>query len=89
MSGLSDGLLKVKPSETSAGEIDVFAYNDVQLGTFYMEIDGFYVYDAIHRPGFMPSYMLRALADKLDELNEPYEKQMKEYFESEATKRES
>ena len=42
--------------------------------------DGFYVYWP-RRAGALPAYQLRALADELDRLNEPYEKELNKYFE--------
>lgn len=32
--------------------------------------------------GYLPSWFLRMIADKLDEINKPYDDQVKEYFAS-------
>lgn len=58
----------------------VKAYNGVDMGEFYMEVDGYYVYVPILRGGFWPAYMLRAVADKLDEVNASWDKQVQDYF---------
>ena len=42
--------------------------------------DGYYVYWP-RRTGAYPSYHLRALADELDRLNEPYQNDLDAYFE--------
>lgn len=55
-------------------------YTGIEMGEFYKEIDGYYVYWPIQRNGFWESYVLRIIADKLDELNEPYDKEVQEYF---------
>lgn len=49
------------------------------LGWLYCEIDGYYVYDI--NPtlrGYTPGWLLRAIADKLDELNKEWDKKIQE-----------
>jgi len=51
----------------------------------YMEVCGYYVFRPSNQ-GFMYEYALREIADYLDELNEPWDKQVKEYFEQQRNK---
>lgn len=45
--------------------------------------DGYYVYWPIKNKGCLDAWELRLIADYIDELNEPWDKQMREYFERE------
>ena len=52
--------------------------NGVLLGHILAKEDGFYDYWPKYLPGtYMPAHMLHALADMLDEMNEPWEKQIR------------
>jgi len=52
------------------------------LGHFIMDVDGFYYFDYVTAPnGLWTSYSLRMVADLLEEMNKPYENNVKEYFE--------
>jgi len=51
------------------------------LGHFIMDVDGFYYFDYVTAPnGLWTSYSLRMVADLLEEMNKPYENNVKEYF---------
>lgn len=56
--------------------------NGVYIGDLLMKEDGFYDWwpSESSRGGYWPSYILRSFADKIDELNKPYEESIKEYF---------
>lgn len=47
-------------------------FNEVFVGQFYQEVDGYYVYTSNKNDGFVDAVFLRALADKLDEINKPW-----------------
>ena len=49
---------------------------------FYTEVDGFYYYDP-RGPGQLSPHELRWIADELDQMNAPWEKQLDEYFKNE------
>jgi len=53
-----------------------FLFQDrVNLGYAYIEVDGFYVFVFCSSDGgCWSSYVLREIADKLDELNKPYKR---------------
>lgn len=44
--------------------------------------DGFKVYWPLNPVGFLSAEALRIIADELDRLNEPWQKQINEYFDS-------
>lgn len=64
-------------------------YNDVVFAEFLMGEDGYYnCWFESHKRfpsngGYLPSYMLIALGQALEELNAPYEKEMAEFFQAE------
>lgn len=58
--------------------------NDAYLGYAYMEDDGFYVFVfAESTGGSWSGYVLKAIADKLSELNKPWQDLIDAYFEDE------
>lgn len=73
-------LIWIEAGKEGSDTYTVRAYNGAPMGEFYMEVDGYYVWDPQLRGGFIPSEMLRALSDKLDSLNAPWDKQVQEYF---------
>jgi len=59
------------------GHFVVEAENGVPLGELLQDVDGYlYFFPEIGRGGFWPSHMLRAIADKLDELNKPWNEEI-------------
>jgi hypothetical protein len=60
----------------------VYYENHVFVGEFIIKEDGFYDFWPEHpsKGGYWSSYILREIADKLDKLNAPYEKDLDEYF---------
>lgn len=64
------------------GKRDVFNYpvwyrvliNGLPAGGIYKGEDGFFQYYApLYDDGYIPSWVLRSLADKVDELNKPWQ----------------
>ena len=47
-----------------------------------MEVDGFYYFDP-NAVGCFTAHQLRWIADELDQMNAPWEKQLDEYFKNE------
>lgn len=64
---------------------DVYAYNGHKMGNFLMKEDGYYDFWPDLGGGYWPGYMLRALADALDELNYEWDKQIREDLTLHAT----
>jgi len=52
-------------------------YNGLHIGEFERDVDGYYYYWPVQRAGSWPAVVLRAIADKLDELNEPWDTHIK------------
>jgi hypothetical protein len=50
----------------------------VKLGLFYLDISGFYYFDPYEDRGLFAAHSLRDIANLLDEINEPYNKQINE-----------
>ena len=62
-----------------SGVYDVFNSNGKHMGEFYREVDGYYVWDpAFINRGYIPSDLLRALANKLDEVNALWDRQVRD-----------
>lgn len=63
---------------------EVFHNNGVYLGDFDEVVDGYYnFWPRLKHNGYWSAHVLRALADKLDELNADWNKQLQEYMEKE------
>lgn len=64
-------------------EADGLYFGKVRIGDVYQEVDGYYVYVApLDSRGAFTSYDLKIIAEFLDELNEPWDKEVREYFEN-------
>lgn len=50
----------------------VKAYNDVDIGDIYQEVDGYYVFQFYRCDGSFDAPILRGIADLLDEINKPW-----------------
>lgn len=54
---------------------------NVWLGEIYQEVDGFYVFWPNHdRAGYWSQWMLRAISDKLAELNKAWSEEIENHF---------
>jgi hypothetical protein len=62
------------------GGYDVFYENGVRLGILYREIDGYFVFGPEPGGGSWSGHVLRDIADKIEELNKPWDQQIQEYF---------
>jgi hypothetical protein len=67
---------KAKP-----GEYEVYYENRVFMGHLLMKEDGFYDFWPDLKGGYWSAHILREIADKLDEINAPYERELEEFFE--------
>lgn len=68
---------------------NVYYKNQKLLGYFRLDIDGYYYFEDMPNSGNWSSYALRQIADKLDEINKPYDDKVNEYFENEKRKNNS
>jgi hypothetical protein len=49
------------------------SYNTCKMGEFLVEVDGYFVYYPELRGGAWESWIMHEIADKLDELNAPWD----------------
>ena len=54
------------------GNIYHAMFGNKYLGMMYIEIDGFYVFQFSEAQGCWAGWVLRSLAEKIEELNQPY-----------------
>ncbi len=74
--------LRINPINRSHWQI-IFAPTNHPVCEIWNDIDGFWKVAAeSFGNGFIEPYIIREIADILDELNAPYEAKLKEYFES-------
>ena len=58
----------------------VITETGVNIGMFYLDVDGSYYYESREGGGYFGAHTLRDIANLLDEINVPYDEQVKEYF---------
>ena len=61
----------------------VITETGVNIGMFYLDVDGSYYYESREGGGYFGAHTLRDIANLLDEINVPYDEQVKEYFRKE------
>lgn len=66
----------VKVLDTENAKEFVFS-NGVVIGTSYREIDGYYVFLPAQGKGFWSSYIMKMIAERLDELNKDWDTQLR------------
>lgn len=59
---------------------DLFYENGVKLGQILAKEDGFYDFWPELNGGYWEAHVLRAIADKLDEMNKPWQEEIDNYF---------
>ena len=64
---------------------DVIFYTGTFLGTFQKDMDGYFKYWPPLRNGYWSAHVLRAIADKLDELNKEWDDEVRRYHDQENT----
>ena len=58
---------------------NVLTLNDHLVGELIMDVDGYY-YFWPSNDGCWPSHIMRSIANKLDEINKPWNDQINDYF---------
>ena len=61
----------------------VISQNGKEIGELYIECDGFYVFIFTQEQvnaGFWSAHYFREIADKIDELNKEWEREIETYF---------
>lgn len=59
----------------------LWSENEVNLGTFEQDVDGYFYYWPKEKPGSWASYSLRLIADELDKINKEWDEEIKKYFD--------
>ena len=67
---------------TSPAFLDIVWNNKVCIGQAVCEESGFWVFYPNDKPGYYEAHTLIQIAALLDRLNAPFEKELKEYFDS-------
>ena len=52
--------------------------NNQMIGELIMDVDGYFYFWSTVKDGCWPSYILRYIADKLDEINKDWDNKIKE-----------
>lgn len=74
--------MEIKLEKSTKFIYKAFTPNNKYLGTFELDVDGYFHYwQDKSLNGAWDAYILRAIADKLDEVNKPYKEAVDEYFE--------
>lgn len=73
---------KITTEELTPGFFKLF-YGNKTIGHAIKDVDGYFYYQTGEKSGYWSPYDLRLIADCLDELNKPYEEQIKEHFKNE------
>ncbi len=60
--------------ESRTGSYKAYWNNGNKIGDFLIGDDGYYAYWPIQKSGYITSCFMREVADKLDELNEEWDK---------------
>lgn len=63
---------KINTQEITKGRYKVF-FNTNYLGDLVMDVDGYFYYWPSIEKGAWSSYSMRMIADKMDELNKPWD----------------
>lgn len=71
---------KITYTKQENGSYKIYYYNDVFVGEFYMEVDGYYVFESVLKSGYIPGHLLLSLGNKLEELNKEWDDNITEYF---------
>jgi hypothetical protein len=58
--------------------------NGVVMGELAQDVDGCYYWYPELRGGFISAWVLLSIGNKLNELNEPYEKELEEFFKNDS-----
>lgn len=54
--------------------------NGKHLGYFRLDVDGYYYFEELPNGGYWSAHSLRHIANKLDEINKPYDDEVNQYF---------
>lgn len=70
----------IKLEQKQACVYDVVFNNGKKLGEFYMEVDGYYVYQPLEGGGFLNEHSLKLILEKLTEINKEWDNHIKDNY---------
>lgn len=75
-------MINLIQQEERSGYLVQFTGNGKFLGIFQQDVDCYFYFvpDNLTEGGYWSSWVLKAIADKLEELNKPWEDQIAQYF---------
>lgn len=73
----------MKFTKQNDGTYLVEADNGVKAGEILQGDDGYYQFWPEPRAGYWPAYAMRAIADKVDEINAPWEAEIQKFMKEE------
>ena len=77
---MSDIVRLVRFDNPESSGFSVYAYNSTYIGDVLAKEDGFYDFWPTLSGGCWPAYLLRQIADELDALNEPLDREIEDFF---------
>lgn len=73
--------MSLKLEQKKVGFYDVSFHNGKKLGSFYMEVDGYYVFNPdMENGGYWNEYSLKLIIQKLEELNKEWDAHVKDNY---------
>ena len=70
----------IKLEQKKACLYDVVFNNGKKIGEFYMEVDGYYVYQPLEGNGFLTEHSLKLILEKLTEINKEWDNHIKDNY---------
>jgi hypothetical protein len=73
--------MTLKLEQKKPGLYDVFFHNGKKLGSFYMEVDGYFVFQPDPtNEGYWSEYSLKLIIQKLEDLNKEWDAHVKDNY---------
>lgn len=66
--------------EKSEDNYNVVFYNGVDCGNLIRDVDGYFMYFPKNNGGGLESWSMKLIAEKLDELNKPWDEYVRTYM---------
>ena len=71
-------MIKLTAVPAKHSGFDLIFTNGVVVGFAYREIDGYFCFEPAPAHGFWSAWMMRAVADLLDEMNKPWDDRVRQ-----------
>jgi len=67
-------------------KFNVLTPNDHLVGELIMDVDGYFYFWQNHSDGCWSSHIMRSIANKLDDINKPWNDEINDFFSKENSK---